>query len=125
MTDLSSHGRKEISITPYIGVNINGCLFHWKQALRRKMLELKIDDEYISMAMTKNVIDVLTVIPRNEVVRKGIPYVKSILDKEVDTDDDREKWNSFWTYFTNYWCSSESFIETWNIVDADEEYMNL
>ena len=31
---------------------INGCLFHWKQAIQRKMLSLKIDQEYVGHAMT-------------------------------------------------------------------------
>ena len=102
---------------------INGCLFHWKQALRRKMKKLNIEDQYVSMAMHKNVIDVLTVIPRDEIVRKGIPYVRSILDQE-DVEG-REKWNSFWDYFTKFWCSSMDFIETWNIIDRNEEYYDL
>ena len=70
---------------------INSCHFYWKQALHRKMLELKINNDSISMATRKHVIDVLTVIPRNEIIRKGIPYVKYILDEEVDTDEDRER----------------------------------
>ena len=38
-------------------VILNGCLFHWKQALRRemKMKDIGIRDEKISMAATKNV----------------------------------------------------------------------
>ena len=75
------------------------------------------------MAMHKNVMDVLTVIPRDEIVRKGIPYVRSILDQE-DVEG-REKWNSFWDYFTKFWCSSMDFIETWNIIDRNEEYYDL
>ena len=45
------------------GTKLNGCLFHWKQAIRRKMIALKIESEQISMAMTKFVLDCLTVIP--------------------------------------------------------------
>ena len=40
-----------------------GCLFHFKQALRRKMKQLLFPDEEVSFAMKTGVIDVLTVIP--------------------------------------------------------------
>ena len=36
-----------------------------------------------------------------------------------------EWWDTFWAYFTNFWCSSPSYIETWNIVDTDKQYLNL
>ena len=45
------------------GTKLNGCLFHWKQAIWREMIALKIESEKISMAMTKFVLDFLTVIP--------------------------------------------------------------
>ena len=32
---------------------LNGCLFHWKQATRRKRVELNIDKKQIKVAMTK------------------------------------------------------------------------
>ena len=49
-------------------VILNGCLFHWKQALQREMKakEIGIRDEKISMAMTKNVMDILNIISRRE-----------------------------------------------------------
>ena len=50
---------------------LSGCLFHWKQAIQRKMIALKIDSEQISMAMTKFVLDVLTVIPPMKSIRKA------------------------------------------------------
>lgn len=52
------------------GVNIVGCLFHWKQALRRKMLELYIARPQIAAALTPGVIDVLTVIPVDAIPSK-------------------------------------------------------
>lgn len=69
---------------------LNGCLFYWKQALRRKMMDLKISREHISISMTKNVVDALIVIPRHEIERKGIPYVCSILDIECNSNKERE-----------------------------------
>lgn len=51
--------------------NIVGCLFHWKQALRRKMLDLKISRERIAYAMKPGKLDVLTVVPADEELDKA------------------------------------------------------
>ena len=45
------------------------------------------------MVMTKNVIDVLTVIPCDEIMRKRIPYVRSILDMECNNNGEHTKMN--------------------------------
>lgn len=57
-------------IEQFPAANIVGCLFHWKQALRRKMIELKIPKEQIADAMKSGKLDVLTVIPAEEVLDK-------------------------------------------------------
>ena len=75
------------------GCEINGCLFHWKQALRRKMMSLNTSCEHISMVMTKNVIDVLTVIPCDEIMRIIIQYIRSILDMECNNNGEHTKMN--------------------------------
>ena len=74
------------------------------------------------MAITKLVIDLLTLIPRDEIIEKGIPYVRSISDKVCTTREDLQNWALFWEYFVGYWCSSRGFIETWNIIDEDAVY---
>lgn len=51
-------------------VDIVGCLFHWKQALRRKMLELRIPRPQIATNLHPNVIDVPTIIPVDEIPSK-------------------------------------------------------
>ena len=105
---------------------LNGCLFHWKQAIRRKMIEYKIDSEQIKLAMTQSVLDILTVIPRDEIMTKGIDYVRDILDAACKSQKDTRKWDSFFDkYFKKYWCSSDEFIKTWNICDSDEKYKEL
>ena len=40
-----------------------GCLFHFKQAIHRKMKKLKFPDKEVDYAMRRGVIDLLTVIP--------------------------------------------------------------
>ena len=101
---------------------INGCLSHFKQALRRKMIKSKFSPESVEMAMTKNVMDVLTILPRNEILTYGIPYVRSCI---IETAD-KEKWDMFWnTYFIKFWMSSDNYIATWNIADGGKTCNDL
>ncbi|KAG3066372.1 hypothetical protein PI125_g23881 [Phytophthora idaei] len=44
-----------------------GCLFHWKQALRRKMIEQRVPQNQIAAALAPGVIDVLTIIPVDQI----------------------------------------------------------
>ena len=53
--------------------------FSLETSTSEKIGKLHINREQISMAMTKNIIDVLTIISRNEIVRKGIAYFLGIL----------------------------------------------
>ena len=95
---------------------IVGCLFHFKQAIRKHLTELKIKPEHISAAMAPTVIDLLTVIPKDEITKKGIPYVKDVILKKHNFDsEDETKWTAFWQYFESFWLSSPSFISCWNI----------
>ena len=76
------------------------------------------------MAMTKNVLYILTIIPRREIATKGIPFVRYILKLNLGAED-LEKWRKFWTYFSSYWMSSMAFVATWSIHDDDEKYFDL
>ena len=69
-------------------VILNGCLFRWKDSLRREMKakEIGIRDEQVSMAMTKHVIDILTIIPHIDISKKGIPFVRSILESNLGAE---------------------------------------
>ena len=53
--------------------------FSLEASTSEKIGKLHINREQISMAMTKNIIDVFTIISRNEIVRKGIAYFLGIL----------------------------------------------
>ena len=72
------------------------CDFHWKLAIRRKLIERHIPLEIISQLMsTEGPINVHTVIPIEDIILKGIPYVISKTNKvgyEVN-------FNKFWTNF--------------------------
>ena len=94
-------------------------MFHWKQAIKRKLsaLKLKNEKEIFEYAMIKFSINILTVIPIHEIRKNGIPFVQDNLKDSIHQDDDFPKMNTFWNYFENFWMSSEKFIETWNIND--------
>ena len=110
----------------YDSAIINGCLFHWKQALRKKMSKLKIKKEQMTLAMEIGNIDVMTVIPRYEILTKGMFFVKDIIQAEGDLDDDDiKKWDLFWIYFKSFWCKTPEFIESWNIRDEDDAFWEL
>ena len=103
------------SIFPF--AKITGCLFHWKQAIFRKLSSLKFhnEKEIISYAMHKFSMDILTVIPKNEIITKGIPFVKDNLKDAILEADDRLKMDKFWIYFKRFWMSSDKMIDSWNI----------
>ena len=105
-------------------VPIIGCLFHWKQTIRRRMIsKLKMNEDQVRAAMAPNMLDTLTIIPRDEILTKGIAYVKEQLKAHVTTEEDKSLWNDFWNgYFIKFWCSSEEFIATWNINDGGDYY---
>ena len=93
---------------------INGCLFHWKQAIYRKVISLKFDEPVIDRFKDRKVFEQLTLIPPNEIRKYGIPYVREIMDYEL-SNSDMKKMEIFWEYFENFWLSSPSFIYSWNV----------
>ena len=61
--------------------NISGCYFHWKQAIRRKLIELKVSREYITALVGQGgLIEMLTMLPYDDIDR-GIAYIRAHLDE--------------------------------------------
>ena len=92
---------------------IVGCLFHFKQALCRYMIskdKLDMPEDQADMAIEKNCLDILTIIPKAKIKKKDIPYVKSVISTIEKTEEDEDKWEQFWAYFKKFWCSSDEFI---------------
>lgn len=89
---------------------IAGCFFHFKQALLRKMKELGIDSKERKKAL--EVINILTVIPHDEILSKGIAYCQHV----IDSND--QKWKSFWFYFQNTWIRDYP-PEVWSFFEKD------
>jgi hypothetical protein len=87
-------------------VVVAGCLFHFKQALLKKMMKLSLPVDDCRIALSA--IDVLTLCPHDEIEIIGISYVKFKVNSES------EKWSSFWSYFNRTWLLNFS-PATWNI----------
>ena len=78
------------------------------------------------MAITRYTIYALTVMFRDDILNKDIPYVRYIIDKEFKDKKDKEKWNIFWyKYFIKFWIFSDNFISCWNINDGDDSHSKL
>ena len=92
--------------------------FHFKQALRRKVLnQCGFNPDDIALSVQKGYIDLLCVIPHAEVVKDGIPCVWSLLEADLEADD-IERCDYFWQYFVIQWVEIVR-IENWSIVDKD------
>jgi hypothetical protein len=104
---------------------VSGCFFHWKQLLRRKLVDLRVPSEIIHQLMDE-LIDFLTILLYNE-IPKGIAYVRS----RMHEGQFKAQFDSFWAYFmknfmkktTRYDDHSGLYLFTsWNIshlVDDD------
>jgi hypothetical protein len=94
-----------------------GCLFHFKQATRKKMkVDIHIPDVEIYIAMETGMLDLITVLPADELWKKGIPFVRMMINEAIYehyTEEVKEgkleampdyqgKWDTFWAYFEKY-----------------------
>ncbi|OWY90517.1 hypothetical protein PHMEG_00041328, partial [Phytophthora megakarya] len=85
---------------------IVGCLIHFKQALLRKMLKLKITD--------LEGIDRLTIVRRMDVPLQGVHDVRFLI---------KDNWKKFWKYFKKIWIHKFK-PEWWNINGIREDIVN-
>jgi hypothetical protein len=93
------------------GDNFVLCNFHWKQCLRRKLLEYGIPKNLIhDLLGSEGPMELLTVIPIDEIVTKGIPYVRC----KINEDKFEIKFDRFWKYFVKTWMHTYS-PQQWNI----------
>ena len=116
-----------------------GCLFHWKQAIRRKLLELGFPKEVTSFIMKPGNLDLLTVLPLKDVATvdsKGPLYVccriespvgmrtmklpdgkKILISEWFQSPDGTEKMLLFWQYMDRQWFNKKGMISLWNLSD--------
>ncbi|POM81144.1 Hypothetical protein PHPALM_923 [Phytophthora palmivora] len=89
---------------------IVGCLFHFKQAIRRKMLKIQTDE--LDLAMRPGCIDKLTVI-------------RAIIKRDCENENivySKENWQQFWKYFKQTIIKLKP--EWWNIYGLREDIVN-
>ena len=92
-------------------VPVIGCVFHWKQALRRKLLAYHIPKDVISRLMGPDgLINILTHCPIEEIETKGVPYIRHYFDE----GDYESSFDSFWKYFLETWMKRFKPAQ-WNI----------
>ncbi len=72
--------------------------------------------------MLSGMLDLLCVIPRDEVEGKGIAYVRSELEKGEESRNVLGKWEKFWFYFRRQWIP---LLDRWNIYDKDGKYLDM
>jgi hypothetical protein len=106
--------------------HIVGCLFHFKQALRRKMLKLKISEPEVNLAMREGCIDRLTTMRRLDINLRGIHEVRSTIKRDCSSRGisyARENWKKFWKYFKKTWLHKFE-PAWWNINGVREDIVN-
>ena len=75
----------------------------------------------IELSISVGVLDILCIIPQDEVEEYVIPYFHSIIEEDLD-DTDIERGNLFWEYFDRQWVP---ILDSWNICDEDGKYKKL
>jgi hypothetical protein len=104
-----------------------GCLFHWKQAVRQHLVKkIHLDRHIITKLIGEGgILDVLTIIPPDEVKSKGIPFCKSqiaLVDPLASTTH-AEKYDHFWKYFEATWLKYYA-ISDWNVHQFYLKYLD-
>lgn len=86
-----------------------GCLFHFMQALRRKLVKLHVPADQIYRAMGKEMLESLTRTKKDD-----IPYAINRIRRAIDEGEEKEKWDKFYAYFQKTWVKGYG-VEAWNI----------
>ena len=86
--------------TEFPGAVAVGCLFHWQQAIKMKLGEFHIPKALIRLLIgSDGVMNILTVIPVEEIIPKGIPYCRCGFDESSH----KGQFGAFWDYFVKTW----------------------
>ena len=86
------------------------CLFHWKQALRNKLVMLSIPKAIISEFMGPDaLINILTVVEEED-IPKAVAYIRAHFDERNYVSH----FDAFWRYFMQTWCK-KYVVSDWNI----------
>ncbi|KAK1941006.1 hypothetical protein P3T76_007712 [Phytophthora citrophthora] len=111
--------------TQFPNAIIIGCLFHLKQALRRAMKRFAIPVEECAIAMSRGVVDMLTVVSPS-LIERCIKWVKHEIRQrctESGTSYSKVKWRGFWGYFQRTWLDHYDVSE-WNVAGLNNELVD-
>ena len=73
--------------------------------------------------MAWNCLEILMILPHNEIDITGILSVCTLIEDGL-SEEDLNKWSSFWDYFKRKWWT-DVMIPIWNIHGVDEDYLYL
>jgi hypothetical protein len=115
------------------GTDLNTCLFHLKQAWRRKCKKMGIPEWQIRIAMERGMIDLLCVLPPDELRDKGIPFVMDLLFGRITKAKQDKKmtlkevalWRSFFIGYIGGWWLDEKRIHTWSMYNKVSSKFDL
>jgi len=97
-----------------------GCLFHWKQTNRRQLTdELRLPEDIVHfMIGDEGCLEILTMMPVEEIETKGIPFCQSLIAAYLETREDDVSYTrqmaAYWTYFVKTWLKLYD-PDMWNI----------
>ena len=112
-----------------------GCFFHFKQAVRKHMIEkLYFHRAIVRKFMQIGVLDLLTIIPVDDIIPYRIPYLRDMMESDMTyleeiynadgleyiEDVEKNMWEQFWAYFDKQWMGK--LHDSWNIHDQDDHY---
>ena len=103
--------------------NINGCLFHLKQANWGKLKALDLPENQIRFFAKKGgLLDMLAIVSKDEIESKGIPYVKAKIVAEFShsmSEEHYTSWNNYFTYFVKEWLRKKNRLDSWHLLDQN------
>ena len=91
-----------------------GCFFHLKQAWYKHLRDKlgMVQSSSVGAAMATGGLDLLCVLPQEEVVPCGIPFLRWTLEVGIPASD-KLIWTEFWEkYFPRQWIP---IIPSWNV----------
>jgi hypothetical protein len=86
------------------------------------MISYKVPAATINHLMQPGALDILTIIPIDDILTVGIPYVRSLC---IETEN-QLVYDNFWGYFTNTWLGNYK-PSWWNInsmIITDYQFQN-
>ena len=114
----------------------NGCFFHFKQAIRKHMVnKLGFHREYVGEFMQPGQLDLLNILPHDEIKEYGIPFLRDRVESNLselselykqdgivfDKDEELDRWDIFWQYFKRQWLPIK---DSWNFYNLRASDMN-